>query len=101
MRRLFMQAIRTKSIFLMQLANFFMLMILLFSSLWVLMGVVNRQYASTKLLMQLVECPYGSTVGVERSVSSSVTQAANYNPPPFKPGFNGLVTLVLSKRDKN
>src|SRR5258706_1111253 len=96
-----MQAIKHEFMYRIQLASFFMMIILLFSSLWGLMVQVSLHSALTRLLTLPAECPNGTLVGEEQSGSSYETQVESYNQPPSKRGYNGLVISASLKSDKS
>ena len=100
-KRKSMQAIKTKCMFPILLANFFITIILLYVSLWDHMVLESLQSALTRLLDLPAQCPDGTTVGGDQNASSSGTPLASYNPPPYKHGSNGLAILATYNIDKS
>src|SRR5215813_10340902 len=100
-RRLFMEAIRIRSTFRLQLANFFMTLMVLLILLWDHLVVANPPLAYSTLYDKLVQCQDGTKDEDEQDGRSSVILVANYNPPPYKHGLLGLASLVTYTSDKN
>ena|ERR1017187_8255347 len=96
-----MQAIRTKYIYRLLQANLCMMTILLLGLSLAVMEVVNLHGVLTRLSDVRVLCLDGITEEEEQSGQSLETLAANYNPPPYKPGLLGLAIWETLESDKS
>src|ERR1700688_3188738 len=92
---------KIKFIFLIQLANFFILIVLLYVLLWGLMAAVNLQSAQMKLLDMRQAWQLGTMGEEDQNALSLETQVESYKVRHYKPGYNGSVYWATFVSVKN